>query len=208
MQRGEPVGRVALLAGLLVFVMGTLLLVITWVYWGPRWTPPINVGATNPAAADRAEIELEAIPLNIPPLQNPPAVHADQAGLPDNEIVLGVVLEGQARAYQRAALANMHAHVVEDAIGTRTIIVTHCSRNLCTRVFIADPGDSPDVRLGGWRADQSMELIVGTQRFSQQSRDIPLAEFSFEEVTWAEWRRRHPDTSVLRMQPRSPQVRS
>jgi hypothetical protein len=208
MQQVQPVGRVALLAGLLVLVMGTLLLVVTWVYWGPRWSAPGEVGVASPASTRPADVELEAIPLNIPPLKNPPAVHADQAGLPDNEIVLGVVLEGQARAYQRAALANMHAHVVEDVIGARTIIVTHCSRTLCTRVFIADPDDSPQVRLGGWRADQSMELIVGTQRFSQQSREIPLTEFSFVEVTWAEWKGRYPDTSVLRMQPRSPQFRS
>lgn len=136
---------------------------------------------------------------DMPPLRNPAAATVAETDLPDDEVVLGVVHAGRAMAYQRAALAEVASHVVHSDIGLQSIVVTHCPRNSCTRVFLAEPSKSPEMRLGGWREDQTMDLIVGTERFSQQARDIPLAELPHVEATWGQWKRRHPETLIYRL---------
>jgi hypothetical protein len=140
---------------------------------------------------------------DIPPLRNPVLAMAVHTNLPDDEIVFGVVHAGRVIAYQRAALADVAAHVVHSDIGLKSVVVTHCPRNSCTRVFLAEPGNSPDMRLGGWRDDQTMDLIVGSQRLSQQSHEIPLAELPHIETTWGQWKRQHPETLIYRL-PRPP----
>jgi hypothetical protein len=140
-----------------------------------------------------------AILLDVIPILNPPLVSADQADLADDEPVFGVVMGDEPRAYQRAAFADVPSHVVHDSIGAHSLIVTHCPRDACTRIFVSQPGKTPEVRLGGWRHDQTMDLIVGRRRFSQRSREIPLDEYAFVEVPWAVWKRRYPTTSVYRL---------
>jgi hypothetical protein len=151
--------------------------------------PQVSIGA----AAHRATL------FDMPPLRNPVLEFAAMANLPDEEIVFGVAHAGRVVAYQRAALADVAAHVVHSDIGLKSIVVTHCPRNSCTRVFLAEPSKSPEMRLGGWREDQTMDLIVGSQRLSQQSGEIPLAELPHVETTWGQWKQQHPETLIYQL---------
>lgn len=136
--------------------------------------------------------------LTLPPIQNPTFVFADEAPLLDDDIVIGVMVDDQSRAYLRDAFDDSPAaHVVHDQLGSKSVAVTHCDRQRCTRVLGVDLGTPLEVGVGGWNADENtMELLVSGERFLQTSPDIPLDEVPFVETTWGLWRTIYPDTLV------------
>lgn len=136
--------------------------------------------------------------MDIPPIDRPVLVPAADARIGDEAIVIGIVVGGEPRAYLRDAFAlGPHAHIVRDTIQSTAVAVTHCDRILCTRVFVSkDPAQTLNIRVGGWRDDQTMDLIIDGSRFSQKSTLIPLADIPFAEATWGQWRQQHPDTLV------------
>ena len=65
---------------------------------------------------------------------------ADQAGLPEDAAVIGVVVDGKARAYALRSLRHLQQHVVNDLVGGVPITVAHCDVTGCTHVY-ASRGD-------------------------------------------------------------------
>ena len=136
--------------------------------------------------------------LDIPPIDEPPLEYADDVNLEDEAIVIGIVVNGEPRAYLREAFEmHPHRHVVTDSIDSTPVAITHCDRLRCTRVFTGrDLEDPRTIRVGGWRPDQSLGLIVKEQEYSQHSPEIPLDEVPFVELPWGLWRELFPDTLV------------
>jgi hypothetical protein len=136
--------------------------------------------------------------LVAPPIVNPEFVAADKALLADDDVVIGVVVGDQSRAYLRSAFDDSpEAHVVLDELGSTRVAVTHCDRMRCTRVFAGDADEKLDVSTGGWNASASeMELVVSGKRYGHKSPDIPLNDVPFLETTWGNWRTVYPDTLV------------
>jgi hypothetical protein len=166
--------------------------------WIGSLPPSSSGGKQAPPSTVTASARYMPLRMDVPAIENPPLEYAAEVALDDEAIVIGVVVNGEARAYLRDAFAmNPRLHVVTDSVDSTSLAITHCDRNGCTRVFtgpeLTEPGS---IRVGGWRVDQTLRLIVNEQEYSQTSPEIPLAEVPFLELPWGMWRELFPDTLV------------
>ena len=149
----------------------------------------------------------------IPALTHPPIVSADRAGfLTDRDLVVGVVLRGQSRAYPLRVLV-WHENV-NDTVGGYAIAVTYCP--LCNSAFVFNRkigGETREFGVSGllWnsnvllydrRDDPARESLWSqvwmravTGPAARQGLKLPLLPSQM--TTWKAWRDEHPDTTVL-----------
>ncbi len=180
-----------------------LLAVATWVVCDTfiaREAAP-ELGVDNPTSL----VQIKFFPpmsmdLDLPGIRTPQLVPAGNANLGDEELVIGVVVEGISRAYLRKAFDGHEHHVVNDLIGIAPISVTHCDLTRCTRVLTQQQASDEQplgIRIGGWDHEyKMMMIIVNEKRYLQFSPEIPLLDVPFSEVTWGEWRREHPESLI------------
>ncbi len=140
----------------------------------------------------------------IPAIDRPKFVEATAADfLEGDSRVIGISLGGEARAYPIAIL-NWH-EIVNDKLGGRPIVVTFCP--LCgTGMVFETPGDTTlgvsgllynsDVLLYD-RATESLWSQIKMQAVSGPRLGEKLLLLPASHTSWADWRRRHPDTEVL-----------
>lgn len=76
----------------------------------------------------------------IPALIDPDFVTADQAGLKDDDRVIGVAFNGVVKAYP-LSIMNWH-EVVNDRFGDRAVLVTYCPLCFTGMAFLAESGVS------------------------------------------------------------------
>lgn len=147
----------------------------------------------------------------IPPLRNPSMITADQAiYLEDDNIIFGIEVNGDARAYPKRILA-WH-EMFTDTVGGVNIAGVYCT--LCgTIIPYKTHSGGVDYKLGTsgflYRSNKLM-YDLATQSLWSTARGEPiigplvdkgivLEHLSMVTTTWAEWQRRHPDTTVLSM---------
>ena len=145
----------------------------------------------------------------IPPLKNPAMITASEAvWLQDADVVFGVAINGDVRAYPKRILA-WH-EMFKDRIGGRELAGVYCT--LCGALVLYD------VTVGGVRhelgtsgflyrsnklmydhATQSLwSTLTGTPVVGPLvGRGIELEALYVVTTTWKEWRARHPNTLVL-----------
>jgi len=145
----------------------------------------------------------------IPALNNPDTIHAQTADyLKDDDVVLGISINGESRAYPLGIL-NWH-EIVNDALGGVPIVVTFCP--LCGTGIAFDAqvdGTVHEFGVSGmlYNSDLLMydrhtatpslwaqalgEAVVGTKTGTRLKR-LPVLQ-----TTWGEWRKAHPQTTVL-----------
>lgn len=145
----------------------------------------------------------------IPPLRYPEMISANAATyLEDDNIVFGLELNGDARAYPKRILA-WH-EMFTDTIGGVDIAGVYCT--LCGTVIPYKTNvNGVDYKLGTsgflYRSNKLM-YDQATQSLWSTVRGVPvigplvdkgivLEHVSMVTTTWAEWKRRHPDTTVL-----------
>ncbi len=173
-----------------------------------RFFPP---GAKSVIRLD--EIDWGGVTVNgIPPLYYPKVLGAAQARyLRDSNIVFGVVVNGEARAYPKRVLA-WHEMAI-DQLGGAEITVVYCT--LCGTVI---PYDSV---VGGKRRGfgtsgllyRSNKLMFDEETMSLWSTlegqpvvgplvgsGLRLTAYAAVTTTWGEWRAEHPDTTVLSLE--------
>ncbi|HUE71803.1 MAG TPA: DUF3179 domain-containing (seleno)protein [Pirellulaceae bacterium] len=169
------------------------------------WIGSMPSAPSTPAGKQVPKVDVARPPtrhmplrLDVPAIENPPLEYADEVGLDDEAIVIGIVVNGEPRAYLREAFdTSPNFHVVTDTIDSTPVAITHCDRLRCTRVFTGPQLEEPgSIRGGGWRVDQTLALIVDEQEYSQKSPEIPLDEVPFLELPWGMWRELFPDTLV------------
>lgn len=159
------------------------------------------------------EIDWGGVVVNgIPPLYYPKVLTAaDARYLRDGNIVFGVVVNGQARAYPKRILA-WHEMAV-DRLGDVEITVVYCT--LCGTVI---PYDSV---VGGKQRGfgtsgllyRSNKLMFDEETMSLWSTlegkpvvgplvntGLQMTSHSSVTTTWGEWRAEHPDTTVLSLE--------
>ncbi|HJZ91553.1 MAG TPA: DUF3179 domain-containing (seleno)protein [Gemmataceae bacterium] len=143
-----------------------------------------------------------ATPFIWPGRVRPAVVPARAATLADEEMVIGVVANGKARAYRVRAFSRMFDYVVNDVVGDTPITVTHCDRTGCTRVFTGDGSEPLPIKMGGY-VDGLILLVNGTFYYHEDGRPadprgppFPYRQADFEQATWMAWRTAHPDTDV------------
>jgi len=148
----------------------------------------------------------------IPPLVRPKMLAArDATYLDDDNIVFGVYVDGEARAYPKRILA-WH-EMVKDRIGGREMTGVYCT--LCGAMILYDStiaGTYHDLGTSGflYRSNKLMydkathslwSTLTGTPVVGPLvGKDIELDTRPVVTTTWAEWRSRHPDTLVLSLE--------
>ncbi len=148
----------------------------------------------------------------IPPLVRPKMLAAREASyLDDDNLVFGVYIDGEARAYPKRILA-WH-EMVKDRIGGRDLTGVYCT--LCGAMILYDStvaGTYHDLGTSGFlyrsnklmydKATQSLwSTLTGTPVIGPLvGKDIKLETRPVVTTTWGEWRSRHPDTLVLSLE--------
>ena len=131
---------------------------------------------------------------------------ADATSLRDEEPVLGVVINGVARAYPLRIL--VWHEIVNDQIGDRAIAVTYCP--LCGTGMIFDRLVEGKVRSFGVsgllyqsdvlmydRETESLWSQLGMRAVSGSSVDQRLTWLPSERMSWKAWREKYPESDVL-----------
>ena len=192
---------------------------IAWLVTAALLLPTAIVGAAPPDPSEfngfiveNASVPLEAILRGGPPrdgipsIDRPRFVSAAQAGLADDDRLLGLVINGHARAYP-VRILNWH-EVVNDRFGDRAVAVTYCP--LCGSGMAFDArvnrktvsfGVSgllynSDVLLYD-RTSSSLWSQMMLTAVSGPMKGTRLSSVPLTHTSWADWRRRHPDTRVL-----------
>jgi len=139
----------------------------------------------------------------IPALTNPHMETAEAADhwLEKHDLILGVVIQGKARAYP-IRIMNWH-EIVNDHIGGKPVVISYCP--LCGSGMAFDTDDrfgvsgmlyQSDVLLYDKKSEslwsQLMMQAVAGSRTGEKLQLLPI-----EHSTWKTWKTKHPNTSVL-----------
>ncbi len=145
----------------------------------------------------------------IPPLRNPKMISAKQAKyLADTDIVFGIAVQGDIRAYPKRILA-WH-EMFTDQVGNIPVAGVYCT--LCgTVILYKTQKDGVNYQLGTsgflYRSnklmyDQKTQSLWNTLWGKPVigplvNQGIELEYLSVVTTTWGEWKKRHPETKVL-----------
>ena len=188
----------------------------------PKWEPFFTdedsaidwrlVGWGGVAIDERLHATPEARCLRgcIPAIDDPPVT--DAAGgdwYPDERLVFGLVINGEARAYPKNM---MEVHeMVNDTLGGRRFGMPYCTLCGSAQAYFTDDveGFSPVLRTSGLLArsnkfmyDRSTWSAVDTftgQALSGPLHDagVVLTPVAVVTSTWGDWKREHPETTIL-----------
>ena len=145
----------------------------------------------------------------IPPLRNPNMIYAHEAKyLEDSNIVFGLEVNGDARAYPKRILA-WHEMFVDD-VGGIPVAGVYCT--LCGSMILYKTkanGVKHEIGTSGflYRSNKLMydkktqslwNTLWGRPVIGKLAdEDIELERMSIVTTTWSEWKKRHPGTRVL-----------
>lgn len=146
------------------------------------------------------------------PITDPPLIEAAQAGsrVTNNELVLGVTVEGQARAYPINMLTGPAREIINDTLGGVPIAATWC--HLCHNAIVYNRrvGERTlTLTVSGMLWNRNLVIMDVETRslwshllgraMSGTLRGRELSTVPSVLTTWEEWRREHPRTTVLAM---------
>ena len=143
----------------------------------------------------------------IPAIDQPKFLEADEAAfLNDEDRILGVFLEGQARAYP-VRILDWH-EIVNDSIGDSSFVVTYCP--LCgTGMVFSTRGfdEAPDFGVSGLlyqsdvlfydRQTESLWSQIMAKAVTGKHRGRELEKLPVFHTSWKSWLSEHPETQVL-----------
>ena len=143
----------------------------------------------------------------IPAIKNPKFVPADEAGLDNNEPVVGVTINGETRAY--AIYLLNHHEIVNDKIGDNAFAVTWCPlANLAVVYNREIDGEEYTFGVSGkllkntlvmfdYETESLWPIVYGEaiegELTGRKLNNIPGSQ----KTSWGEWKELHPDTLVL-----------
>ncbi|MCG8429150.1 MAG: DUF3179 domain-containing protein [Chromatiales bacterium] len=143
----------------------------------------------------------------IPAIDRPKFLAADRAGfLKEKDRVLGVALEGAAKAYPIKIL-DWH-EIVNDSIGAQHFAVTYCPLCGTGVAFAADVGGkrlnfgvsgllyNSDVLLYD-RNTESLWSQIMAEAITGEFKGTKLQPIPLRHTTWGDWLKEHPDSLVL-----------
>jgi hypothetical protein len=142
----------------------------------------------------------------IPAIDAPKFLSSAAAKLSPADRVLGLVRNGQTKAYS-VAILNWH-EIVNDRFGDEPVAVTYCPLCGTGMAYVARVGGrtttvgvsgllyNSDVLLYD-RATESLWSQMLAQAVSGPLKGQKLTQIALTHTTWVDWRARHPDTVVL-----------
>jgi len=142
----------------------------------------------------------------IPAIDAPKFVAARAATLAPADRVLGLARNGVVKAYP-VKILNWH-EIVNDRFGDEAIAVTYCplcgtgiaylaqARGQVTTFGVSGLLYNSDLLLYD-RATQSLWSQITAEAIAGPLKGAKLAPVALTHTTWADWKKRHPDTLVL-----------
>ena len=148
----------------------------------------------------------------IAAIDNPEVTDVAGAGwLADDDVVFGITLNGESRAYPRSAMEVRE--MVNDTLGGRDLGIPYCTLCGSAQAFftdeVPDGVERPILRTSGLlsRSNKVMydlnsqsvfDTFLGTALTGPLSEiGVSLEQASVLTTTWGDWREAHPDTTVL-----------
>ncbi len=146
----------------------------------------------------------------IPALTDPAVVQpgsADAGYLADTDLVMGVVIGGEARAYPHN-IGWWH-EIVNDVVGGHPVVVSLCPLTGTGMVFDgADGGSRITMGVSGWlfnnnlilydrRDDETLVPQMTRRAILGPRRGTEVALMPVVETTWRYWKRLYPNSSVV-----------
>ena len=144
-------------------------------------------------------------PFIVEGVATPEFVSAGEAHLRDAERIIGIVLNGQPRAYPLTRLSAMIDHVVNDhsinSDGKKLLFsVTYCDMTDCVRVL--EPTAETTEESLGIRTlgilDSGLALQWKGKDFTQLDAVEGLRDVPYQRKSWGEWKAEFPDTMVYK----------
>lgn len=143
----------------------------------------------------------------------PPTVQAAKAGLKDDAEILGVEVNGIARAYLLTALCDINRHIINDTVNGVPVSVVYCDISDCARGYT---GPASSVSLPIHQAGMKfgdLILKVGNVLYQHSTSQalggtlspgepdpslppFPFAPIDVRRTTWRGWKQQHPQTDV------------
>jgi len=158
----------------------------------------------QPSLIPQSEILSGGPPKDGIPALTYPKVEPGNLGstwLNDEDFVLGIVVEGHARAYP-VRILNWH-EIVNDRIGKKQFVITYCP--LCGSGLAFDTRGQfgvsgllyqSDVLLYD-RKTETLRSQLMMQAVAGPRMGEPLKTFPLTHTTWLAWHKKHPQTTVL-----------
>ena len=120
---------------------------------------------------------------------------ADEVNLPEDTPIIGVVIDGQSRAYLPKGMSEPQWHLAHDNFNGRPITVTYCNWTDCARVFTRGSVPPGQVHMGGFLNGQ-MQLLIKNTPYDQNGTQLPIAHYPMKRATWGKWKATHPETEI------------
>ena len=153
----------------------------------------------------------EVCPRGCIPALDEPAVTDAEGGswYPDQSLVFGVVVGGEARAYPKHIM-EIH-EMVNDTVGGRRLAIPYCTLCLSAQAYFTDDVDGfePVLRTSGLLS-RSNKFMYDVATFSAVDTftgeaisgplldaDVTLAQTTVVTSPWGAWRAAHPDTTII-----------
>jgi Protein of unknown function (DUF3179) len=176
----------------------------------------VNSAAVAAAAEERHIVPLDQIvsggppPDGIPSIDNPKFIPVQEASkfLKDSELVLGLNINGDIRAYPLQIL--VWHEIVNDEVGGVPVAVTYCPLCFTNQVFNRTIDDGQIVAEFGTSGKLYNSNLVMYDRTSKSLWSQALAEgivgkyagtklerVPFDLAHWKEWKQLYPDSKVL-----------
>ncbi len=150
----------------------------------------------------------DEILMDYPGVVLPEVVSRQDVQIEDDEVVIGVTVDDEHRAYLLMALVPISDHVVNDVLADKPISVAYCEHQDCLRVYSDDNSTEPlSLGTGGYlRTFQGGTMLLkhGKQRYRHDNQQLlkepksklPYRTWPYERTTWGAWQRKHPDTTL------------
>ncbi len=213
---------------IILFLAAVLLGPVTWAACRPTASPGVNraqpqpgpvaayhfvgadeiIGPEGTVAATFVDADYKQLrrPDDIAPIYDPRFVPASEAGLPADELVIGLTINGDSRAYPAGILYNRE--MVNDTVGGVPTLITWCPlcytalahrRSVGNDTFIL--GNQGALYKGAmtWydHGTGSIWSQPTGQAIAGALAGVELALMPSQLTTWGQWRVAHPDTRVL-----------
>lgn len=133
---------------------------------------------------------------DTPGVDRPELLCAASADLSDSTAVVGVVIGDHTFAFDLGAMQRVESHIVNLVVDRIPVSVTYCDLTDCVRVLTQDSESLIPIRVGGLDVDDQLVFLLGRERYSQGSSNLPLDDHPFTRTSFGEWKRRHPTTRV------------
>jgi len=159
------------------------------------------------SAYEKDEIIYALPPDAIPAIKDPEFVPASEAGLDDNEPVIGITINGESRAYS-VYLMNHH-EIVNDKVGDDVFAVTWCPlANLAVVYDREIDGREYTFGVSGkllkntlvifdYETESLWPIVYGKAINGKLSGKKADRVVNSQKMSWGAWKALHPDTLVL-----------